>query len=240
MILMRLIAYIQPWILSQQFINIPSLLKTEEVNSITHLVADAAFADGKLTASLTAKAVKENLQLDPAQTAIVQQVHEIIMKALSDSPLFQAAAQPLHIYPPIISKYGRGKYYGWHVDSPLMGNPLIRTDMAMTIFLSDPVSYEGGELLLQTGSGVVNFKPAKGDAVLYPCQYLHCVNEVTSGERLAAVTWVQSKIKSAEQREILFQLNQVHAVLHQNDMHAPATNLLLQSYSNLIRMWAEV
>ncbi len=226
--------------MSQQFITISSLLKAEEVNSIVSLVANATFKDGKLTASLTAKAVKENLQLDPAQTSIVQQVHEIILKALADSPHFQAASQPLHIYPPIISKYGKGKYYGWHVDSPLMGNPVIRTDMAMTIFLSDPDSYEGGELLLQTGSGVVNFKPAKGDAVLYPCQYLHCVNEVKGGERLAAVTWVQSKIKSPEQREILFHLSQVHAVLHQKDMHAPETNLLLQSYSNLIRMWAEV
>jgi PKHD-type hydroxylase len=216
------------------------LLKADEVTSISGLVANATFADGKLTASLTAKSVKENLQLDTSQSAIVQRVHEIILSALADSPHFQAAAQPLHIYPPIISKYSPGKYYGWHVDSPLMGNPVIRTDMAMTIFLSDPTTYEGGELLLQTTAGVVNFKPAKGDAVLYPCQYLHCVNEVKSGERLAAVTWVQSKVKSPEQREILFNLSQVHAVLHQKDMHAPETNLLLQSYSNLVRMWAEV
>src|SRR5688572_5277337 len=224
--------------LSQQFITIPSLLKAEEVNSIVDLVSNATFADGKLTASLTAKAVKENLQLDPAQTYIVQQVHSIILKALADSPHFQAAAQPLHIYTPIISKYGPGKYYGWHVDSPLMGNPVIRTDMAMTIFLSDPDTYEGGELLLQTGSEAVHFKPAKGDAVLYPCQYLHCVNEVKSGERLAAVTWVQSTVKSPEQRQLLYQISQIHAVMFNQNPHAPETNLLLQTKSNLLRMWA--
>lgn len=84
-----------------------------------------------------------------------------------------------------------------------MGEPVIRTDLAMTIFLSDPTAYEGGELVIQTSFGPVPLKPAKGDAILYPCQFLHCVNEVKKGERLAAVTWVQSNIQLTEQRQIL-------------------------------------
>ena len=226
--------------MSQQFIHIPALLKPEEIAEIENLSTKADFVDGKLTASLAAKAVKNNLQLDLTNQEIAGQIQGIIRKALSDSPIFQAAALPQTIYPAIISKYSQKKYYGWHVDSPIMGNPPIRTDLAITIFLSDPASYEGGELMLQTNSGMVNFKPPKGDAIVYPCQFLHCVNEVKSGERMAAVTWVQSQVKSPEQREILFSLNQIHAVLYQRDPHAPETNLLLQSYSNLVRMWSEL
>ena len=119
-----------------------------------------------------------------------------------------------------------------------MGDPAIRSDLAMTVFLNDTASYTGGELVIQTSSGPVAMKPAKGDAILYPCQYLHCVNEITNGERIAAVTWVQSNIRSTEQRELLFQLNQVHAILP--DKHSQEANLLLQTYSNLFRMWADV
>ena len=226
--------------MSQQFIQIPGLLKPQELSMIETLVAKASFVDGKITATAAAKTVKNNLQVDANNREVLDAIHPILDKALNESPLFHAAAMPHHVYPYIISKYSVGKYYGWHVDSPVMGDPPMRTDLAMTIFLSDPGSYVGGELILQTTAGSVSFKPAKGDAVLYPCQYLHCVNEIKAGERLAAVTWVQSKIKSPEQRQILFHLSQVQAVLNQKDMHAPETNLLMQSYSNLVRMWAEL
>ena len=226
--------------MSQQFIQLPSLLRADEVTTIINLLGKANFVDGRITASLAAKEVKNNLQVDASNTEVLAQVQAMLDHALASSPLFQAASIPQRVYPFMVSKYSTGKYYGWHVDSPIMGDPQMRTDLAMTIFLSDPSTYTGGELVLQTGGGVINFKPAQGDAVLYPCQYLHCVNEVKSGERIAAVTWVQSKVKSPEQRQLLFNLNQVHAMLHHRDMHAPETNLLLQSYSNLIRMWAEV
>jgi len=225
---------------SQQFIQIPGLLKPQELSAIESLISKASFVDGKITASAAAKAVKNNLQVDANNKEVLNELHPLLDKALNDSPLFHAAAMPHHVYPYIISKYSAGRYYGWHVDSPIMGDPPIRTDLAMTIFLSDPAAYEGGELILQTAAGPVTLKPPKGDAILYPCQYLHCVNEIRSGERLAAVTWVQSKIKSPEQREILFNLSQVQAVLNQKDMHAPESTLLMQSYSNLVRMWAEL
>lgn len=225
--------------MSKHFIQIPGLLKPEELMRIESLLPSIEFVDGRATAGMAAKEVKNNLQA-AENNKVLYQMQEIIDAALATSPLFNIAALPKKIYPPIISKYSTGKYYGWHVDSPVMGDPAMRTDLAMTIFLSDPSTYEGGELILQTASGNVVFKPAKGDAVLYPCQYLHCVNEVRSGERTAVVTWVQSNIASPEQRQILFDLNQVHAVLHQKDMHSPECNLLLQTHSNLFRMWADV
>jgi PKHD-type hydroxylase len=164
----------------------------------------------------------------------------IINNALASSPLFNAAVLPKYVYPFLISKYTPGMYYGWHVDSPLMGNPPVRTDVAMTLFLSDPAAYEGGELVIQAGQHNIPFKPAKGDAIVYPCQYLHCVNEVRSGERRAAVTWIQSAVRAPDQRQILYNLNQVHALLSHKNQHAPETNLLLQTHSNLLRMWTEV
>ena len=123
---------------------------------------------------MAAREVKNNQQLETSEGAI----QDILNKAIGSSPFFQAAAQPKRVHPFIISKYGPTQYYGWHVDSPIMGTPTLRSDLAMTIFLNDPSTYEGGELLIQTSAGSVALKPAKGDAVLYPCQFLHCVNEV--------------------------------------------------------------
>lgn len=225
--------------MSQQLIHIPQLLTSTELIAIDSLIDKANFVDGKLTASLAAKEVKNNLQIE-ANNESLAEIQKIINAALAQSPLFNIAALPKTVYPFLVSKYSAGKYYGWHVDSPMMGNPPIRTDLAMTIFLSDPASYEGGELIIQSDTGTSNFKPAKGDAVLYPCQYLHCVNEIKSGERIAAVTWVQSNVKDPGQRQILFQLNQVHSALFQQAPNAPATNLLLQTHSNLFRMWADL
>ncbi len=225
--------------MSQQFLHIPALLKADEIESILSLSANAEFVDGKMTASMAAKDAKNNLQI-AANHAALGSIHAILNNAIQSSPLFNIAALPKSVYPFLISKYGKGHYYGWHVDSPLMGNPPIRTDLAMTVFLSDPSTYEGGELLIQVGGNTMAFKPAKGDAVLYPCQYLHCVNEISAGERLAAVTWIQSQVKNPEQRQLLYQLNQIHASLYQQAPNAAETNLLLQTHSNLFRMWAEL
>lgn len=226
--------------MSQQFHHIPGILKPSELEELDRLIPLLDFTDGRATASMAAKEVKNNLQAEAAGKEYLSQARSLVENAMGSSPYFNAVTQPKKAHPVIISKYTPGKFYGWHVDSPIMGDPPIRTDLAMTIFLSDPGSYEGGELMIQTASGPVAIKPAKGDAILYPCQFLHCVNEIRSGERLAAVTWVQSNIQSPEQRQLLFELNQVHAVLSQKDPHAPEAMQLLQTYSNLFRMWADV
>jgi PKHD-type hydroxylase len=226
--------------MSQHTIHINALLTADELTTIDALIAQANFADGKLTANLAAKAVKNNYQIE-ANNESLSAIQKIIREALKQSPLFNIAALPKEIFPFLVSKYMPGNNYGWHVDSPMMqGAKNIRTDLAMTVFLSDPNTYEGGELSINSNNTITNFKPAKGDAILYPCQFLHCVNEVKSGERLAAVTWIQSNVKDAAQRQILFELNQVHSALYQQAPNAPATNLLLQTHSNLFRMWADV
>jgi PKHD-type hydroxylase len=225
--------------MSQGFLHIPGLLRADEVARIESLTADAIFVDGKTTASSPASDVKSNWQVKAGSEPLTT-VQATLTDALASSPLFTVAALPKTIYPFVISKYTPGNAYGWHVDSPTMGDPPLRTDLAMTIFLSDPASYEGGELIIQGDNGPAAFKPARGDAVLYPCQYLHCVNEVTQGSRLAAVTWIQSNVKNAEQRQMLFQLKQVHGLLSQKSPTAPETALLLQTHANLFRMWADL
>ena len=223
--------------MSQNFLHIPALLKADEIKEIEALVKKSNFIDGKMTASMAAKEVKNNLQLETGNQTI-DAIHTLLTAAIQASPLFNIAALPKTVYPFIISKYTAGKYYGWHVDSPVMEH--MRTDLAMTIFLSDPATYDGGELMIQTGAGTTTFKPAKGDAILYPCQFVHCVNEIKSGERVAAVTWIQSNVKDPQQRQLLYQLNQIHASLYQQAPNAAETNLLLQTHSNLFRMWADL
>jgi PKHD-type hydroxylase len=204
-------------------------------------LANSTFVDGSATASLAAQSVKKNLQIDNKDSNTLPQLQAIVNQVLASSPLLQIYALPKHIYPIIFSRYTDKMTYGWHVDSPQMRNPQtnesMRTDLAMTIFLSDPHSYEGGELLIQGPQGITAYKPNKGDAVLYPCKYLHCVNPIVSGERLAAVTWLQSEIGSEEKRQILFNLNQIHGSLYQKEPQSAEANLLLQTHSNLLRMW---
>lgn len=225
--------------MSQHFLHIPGLLKPKELARIEELASEAEFVDGKLTASGPARKVKRNKQIESASAAL-SEIRAIIESARRTSPLFSIAALPRTIYPFAVSRYGPGDAYGWHLDNPLMGEPPLRTDLAMTVFLSDPASYRGGELVIQDGANQVAFKPAKGDAVLYPCQYLHSVNPVSQGTRLAAVTWIQSEVKSAEQRALLFQLNQVHGMLSQRSPGSVEVQLLLQAHSNLYRMWADL
>jgi PKHD-type hydroxylase len=218
-------------------LHLPQLLTHEELTKIDDLIESSLFVDGAKTASLAAQSVKNNLQIDKNNTQTLPQLQAIILRALETSPLFQIANLPKHIYPIVFSKYSEGMTYGWHVDSPQMGNPPIRTDLAMTIFLSDPSTYEGGELLIQGSQGITAYKPNKGDAVVYPCMYLHCVNPITQGERRAAVTWIQSDISSVGKRQILFDMNQIHGSLYQKDPNSMEANLLLQTHSNLLRMW---
>ena len=217
--------------------QLPSLLNTVQLQQIDELMARASYLNGASTASSAAKDVKDNLQIN-TQTQEYIAIQNIIHAALNQSNVFRAAVVPKNIYPFLISKYSRGMRYGWHVDSPLMGN-MMRTDVAMTIFLSDPVDYEGGELELQAPTGSILYKLKKGDAICYPCTQLHQVREVLGGERRVAVTWIESLIKEPERRQILFDLQQVIEHLRKEDLQSAAANLLQQDHSNLLRMWCQ-
>lgn len=229
--------------------NIPSsiiyvqgLLKPEELQAIDGLLASIPFEDGKATASGPAREVKNNLQSPRTDNEASQHIQQIVMTAVATSPYIQAAVIPKFILPPIISKYREGMQYGWHTDSPLMSDRhmTIRADLSMTLFLCEPETYAGGELVIHTPTGFVPYKLKKGDAVIYPTTRLHCVNPVTEGERVAAVSWMQCVVPDTEKRDLLFQLKTVQETLSQQNGNSPEHLVLQQAYCNLVRMWAEM
>ncbi|MFF5381281.1 Fe2+-dependent dioxygenase [Pedobacter suwonensis] len=218
------------------YLHIPELLTDREVQGIHSLFKSGKFDDGRLTAHSAAKEVKSNLQLDH-QTQEHTAIQQIILAALNRNTVFRNAVLPQSIHPFIISNYKPGMHYGWHVDSPVMGN-MIRTDVALTIFLNDPEAYEGGELELQTANGNVLYKLNKGDAICYPCTQVHRVREVTGGERNVAVSWIQSLVKETAHRKMLFEIFQITENLRSKAVIEEEYLLLQQHYSNLLRMWA--
>jgi PKHD-type hydroxylase len=225
---------------SATFIQVPGLLRVEELAAIDQLLSVSTFANGKLTATGAAQQVKNNLQL-PADSETTVQLQSIVLNAISQSPLIQVAVMPKFVLPPLFSRYEVGMQYGWHVDSPLAGQmPTIRSDVSMTVFLSEPDSYQGGELVIQTEAGNMAYKLKRGDAIIYPTTRLHVVNPVLSGIRQVAVTWMQCAVRDAGKRELLLQLNTVQQMMYQRNPQAPEYLLLQQAYSNLVRMWAEL
>ena len=227
---------------SSSYLIVSGLLKPAEIDLIERLLESAAFEDGAGTASDAAKSVKKNLQLPRRGSPEQQQIGAVVLHAIRQSPLIHAALMPKIVLQPIISRYEPGMHYGHHVDSPLMSdeNGTIRTDVGMTLFLCSPESYEGGELEVITATGPQRFKPGRGDAIIYPTTAIHGVLPVTSGVRLAAVTWMQCAVRNPEQREILFHLKSAQALVEKKDRQAPENLALLQVYSNLVRMWAEI
>lgn len=223
-------------ILNGTYLHIPKLISESEIHQIDFLFKSGAFDDGKLTAHSAAQEVKSNLQLNN-QTKEHAAIQQSILEALNRNALFRNAVLPQSIHPFIISNYKPGMHYGWHVDSPVMGN-MIRTDVAMTIFLNNPEEYDGGELELQTANGNVLYKLNKGDAICYPCTQVHRVREVTRGERNVAVSWVQSLVKETEHRKLLFELFQTTESLREKGIDGEEYLFLQQHYSNLLRMWA--
>lgn len=220
--------------------HLKGLVNPNALNSIHQLLEKIPFTDGKLTATDAAREVKRNLQADMNNQEVMPQLQQIIGMSLMNEQKFQTDLYPSRVYPFLFSRYEKNMGYGWHVDSPIMGSPPVRTDLAMTIFLSDPSTYEGGELVIKTDAGEIFYKPSMGDAVVYPCQYVHCVNEVTSGVRLAAVSWIQCSVRSMEKRLLLSELKHTHNVLAAKDPQSAETQSVLQTWSNLLRMWADV
>lgn len=222
-------------------IQVTQLLKPQDLLQVTTLLQQIPFEDGRNTASGTAKEVKNNMQATRDENPYKRQVQQIVFAAVAGHPLVQTAIMPKNILPPIISKYSNGMEYGWHTDSPVMTiDYTVRADLSMTLFLSDPETYTGGELVIHTPSGFVNYKLNKGDAVIYPTTRLHCVNPVTEGERVACVTWIQSLVKDTEKRELLFQVKTIQENIAAKDLKSDENLLLLQVYSNLMRMWTDL
>ncbi len=217
---------------------IPDILEPAAVRRIREAIKEQAFRDGAETAGYRARRVKKNEQLGrdaPDREAL----DKLVTDGLKANKTFQRVAHPHRIRRPLFSRYTEGKEYGLHVDDAVMGGTF-RTDLSVTVFLNQPMDYEGGELELLTGYGPTAVKLPAGAAVVYPSGALHRVRPVTRGERLAAVTWVQSRVRDVAQREILADLDRARHHFAGLEPEGEETDLLFKSYSNLLRIWAEV
>jgi PKHD-type hydroxylase len=222
-------------------ICIGDVLSQEELKIVNADLDVASFVDGKSTAGWHARLVKNNTQLS-TQTANLEDLRSRVLTALNANALFRMAALPKAIAPILFSRYTSGMSYGSHVDNALMsnGNFLIRADLSLTLFLSEPNSYEGGELVIESTQGEQSFKLAAGSLVLYPSTTLHRVEPITAGMRLVAVTWIQSLVRDPSDREILFDLDTARQILFAQYGKSKEFDLLSKSYANLLRKWIEV
>lgn len=199
-------------------------------------LAQATFTDGRTTAGVEAREVKHNEQVAGTDPKLVE-MQDLVMDRLWDNPLFMMATQPRTIRPPLFSRYAPGMDYGSHVDNVMMGG--VRTDISLTLFLSDPADYEGGELVIESAAGEQDFKLPAGSAVIYPTTALHRVAPVRRGQRLAAATWVRSLVRDAAEREILFDLETARLRLYEQLGKTHELDLLAKTQANLLRRWAE-
>lgn len=212
------------------------LLDAGEIAECRRIAANTQFIDGRATNPHNK--AKNNQQLhDPAAG---QASAQIMLKAFARSEEFREFAFPVMIAPPLLTKYQPGQYYGAHADAAFiaLGSTFIRSDLSCTIFLNDPESYQGGALQIRLGDGTLSFKLKPGEAIIYPSDTFHQVEKVASGERLVAITFIQSKIKDPFRRNLLFDLNEVAAL--EGLSMAPENFARLQLVqSNLLRYWGD-
>lgn len=223
-------------------LHIPEVLTTDELGQLRLLLATADWTDGKVTAGTQSAQVKRNLQL-PETSEYAEEARQIALRALSRNALFFSAALPKKIYPPLFNQYREGMDFGAHIDNAVRTHAIsgmhVRTDISCTLFIADPESYEGGELVIEDTYGHQMVKLAAGDMVLYPGTSLHHVRPVTSGARMACFFWVQSMIRDDAQRTLLFDMDAAIATLRQQHGDSTAVIRLTGNYHNLIRMWAD-
>ncbi|WP_323761024.1 Fe2+-dependent dioxygenase [Maricaulis sp.] len=216
-------------------IHLQDVCPPEQVQQLRALIGQGEFVDGGATAGRVARAVKSNEQLETG--ARVDTVRNEVRKALMAHAGFVSFARPKTLSRILVSRYRAGMAYGPHIDDALMGGR--RADLSFTLFLSDPGSYDGGELVMDGPEGEIGIKLAAGDAVVYATSAIHQVAPVTQGERMAVVGWVRSLVRRADQREILFDLDQVSTRLFERDGKTRELDLVLKTKANLLRQWAE-
>ncbi|MEF2154640.1 Fe2+-dependent dioxygenase [Luteimonas sp. FXH3W] len=223
-------------------LHIPGVLTADELQAIRHGLESATWTDGRQTVGAQGAQVKRNLQVDADDPARAE-LSALIETAVRRHPLFFAAALPLRILTPRFNCYQQGGTYGMHVDGAVMqvdAQTHLRSDLSCTVFLSDPDTYQGGELVIRDTYGEHDVKLAAGDAILYPAGSLHQVTPVTQGQRLASFFWVQSMVRDPQQRSLLFDMDTAIQALRQSDADEQAIVQLTGVYHNLLRQWAQV
>lgn len=235
-------------------LRIPQVLTADELAQVRQLVVSADWTDGRITAGSQSGAVKNNLQL-PEELPAAQQARHIVSVALARNPMFITGALPKSVYPPLFNRYGGDtNHFGNHIDNAVRTHAAtarhLRTDISCTLFLSDPVSYDGGELVVQDTYGEQRIKFDAGDLVMYPGTSVHRVEPVTRGERLACFFWIESMVRQDAQRRLLYEMDMAITALRQKDRDSRSGDKsqtegaevvrLTGCYHNLLRMWAEV
>jgi len=224
-------------------IRIPEVLDVETLRQLRAGLEEAEWESGARTAGSQAAQVKHNQQL-PREAPATRQLQALLLAALERNTLFFTAALPKRVLPPMFNRYGGdSNHYGDHVDQAIRYVPgsvqRVRTDISCTVFLADPTDYEGGELVIADTYGEQRVKLAAGDAVLYPGTSVHRVEPVTRGARLASFFWIESMVRSDEQRRLLYEMDLALTALRSEHGESAATVQLTGTYHNLLRMWAD-
>ncbi|PCJ18469.1 MAG: Fe2+-dependent dioxygenase [SAR86 cluster bacterium] len=221
-------------------LKIPSVLSKEQLVHGRAVLEAAEWIDGNVTAGYQSSQEKNNIQL-PEESAAAREVGDMILGSLATQLTFMSAALPCKIFPPLFNCYQNGHAFGAHVDNAVRyvkGTPVkIRTDISMTLFFSEPDEYEGGELVIEDTYGTHKAKLAAGDMLLYPSTSLHHVTPVTRGRRLASFFWLESMVRSDEQRRLLFDMDMsLQRIRIENSDHKELVPLTAV-YHNLLRQW---
>jgi PKHD-type hydroxylase len=216
--------------------RILKLLTDAEIAECRRIAASAPFVDGRITNPHNKTKINEQLHDQQGY----QRSSQLLLNAFGRSEEFREFAFPAMIAPPLITRYKPGMRYGAHADAAFinLGNAQIRSDLSCTIFLNEPKDYEGGELHVRLGDADLRFKLQPGEAIVYPSDTLHQVVPVTRGERLVAITFIQSRVPDPFQRSMLFELNEV-AALEGLKMEQENFSRLQLVQANLLRYWGE-
>lgn len=224
-------------------LQVPNVLSPDEIQQAQTLLAQAPWGDGRASAGSQAAQVKNNQQL-PHDCAQARTLKALVLTALDRQTDFFAATLPKRVFPPRFNRYsGEANAYGDHVDVAVRYSPdngqRVRTDLSCTLFLTDPADYDGGELVINDLQEKRQIKLRAGDLLLYPGTSVHQVLPVTRGTRLACFFWIESMVRSHEQRRLLYEMDIALRSLRQLHGDNPSTVSLTGSYHNLLRMWAD-
>lgn len=216
---------------------IPDVLDTNAARQLRLEIEKLKFVDGAVTAGRASKLVKNNLQADMT-TPEYARLNQSLVPVIARNPLFQLAALPTRFTRLRFSRYHDSMAYGPHIDTPMLEE--LRSDLAFTLFLEPPESYEGGELVIVESSGERAFKLPPGHMIVYPANTLHRVAPVPHGERWAAFGWAQSAVRDPARREALYDLEVARRALYERHGPSPEMDLLGKTRSNLMRMWVHL
>ncbi len=217
-------------------IVIGNVLSADETETVRAALARARFVDGTATAGFAARTVKHNRQAAGSDASLAA-IRKLVAERILGNEVFRLAVRPKVLSPLLFSRYETGMHYGSHVDDALMDG--MRTDVSFTLFLSDPASYDGGDLVIESAAGEETFKLDPGALVAYSATSLHRVADVTRGARLAAVGWARSFVRDPARRELLFDLDTARRRLFAREGKSAEFDLISKSFSNLLRMWVE-